>query len=70
MDTPKCPSVIKVMASQLTLLFGAGRTFAARNKCKTATTQCAITTNRVSMRAFAISLIPSFIPKLSRMRFP
>jgi hypothetical protein len=24
----------------------------------------------VSMRAFAISLIPSFIPKLSRMRFP
>jgi hypothetical protein len=53
-DTTKCPTVIKVMASQLTWLFGAGRTFAAKNRCTTATTQCATTTSRVSTRALVI----------------
>ena len=35
------------MASQLTWLFGAGRTFAARNRCPTATIQCAVTIRRI-----------------------
>jgi hypothetical protein len=50
--THKCPDVIKIMANQLTLLFRAGRIFAARKRCHTATVQCATTTSRASVRGF------------------
>ncbi len=54
-DTTKCPEVIRMTASQLTWSFGAGRIFAARNKCPTASIQCATTTNRASTRGFVIN---------------
>src|SRR4029077_10785817 len=52
MDTHKCPNVIKIMASPLTLLPGGGRTLAARNRCTIAIIQCATTTKRASVRSF------------------
>ena len=55
MDTTKCPEVIRMTANQLTWSFGAGRIFAARNKCPTASIQCATTTSRASIRDLVIS---------------
>ncbi len=65
MDTTKCPEVIRMTANQLTWSFGAGRIFAARNKCPTASIQCATTTSRASIRDFVISRTVSLWERLN-----
>ena len=48
--------VIRIMASQLTLLFGPGRISYARTRCQIATIQCATTNSRASVRGFVITM--------------